>query len=169
MGIPISILVVSMSGTYDDTMVIVAVVIAVVVVMAMVAAYFYFFASGSSEIHAESSNRLVMQLSVLYSNDTMADLRVSMNNPESADFTDIYIKISDSYGYWNSAYFDSSGIAIIYIEDAKYTVEIQDLTGNGMLDNGEEMVINGGNNSVSGLTITLSIDGYSGSVETTIY
>ena len=101
------------------------------------------------------------------SNNTKATFEVSMANPTSADYTKVYISITDTSNVAGS-YLDSSGTATIYLGSAKYTVRILDMDGNNMISSGDEIVIDGGSNSVSGLTISISITGYSGTARTTV-
>ena len=112
---------------------------------------------------------LVMVLNYLptQSNDTKAALQVSMSNPTFAEYTSIHIILSGN-GYAEGSYFDPSGTTVIYLGSKQYKVSIVDIDGNNMLNTGDEIIIDGGSNRVGGLTVTISINGYSGQAQTTI-
>ena len=116
------------------------------------------------------TNKLIMSLTYASyeSNNTKAVLDVSMSSPSSASFDNVHITLVDTTGRTGSANLDSSGNAVIYLDSAEFRVSVIDIDGNGMLSDGDKIVIDGGSNSVSGLTVFVSIAGYSGNVEATI-
>ena len=119
----------------------------------------------------EASSPLSMSLQYEYSEstNTKAVLYVGMNIPSSASFDKVRVTLlnstTDSTG---SARLDSSGNAVIYLNSAEYRVSVIDVVGSEMLMSGDEIVIDGGSNSVSGLTVIVSIVGYSGNAQITI-
>jgi flagellin-like protein len=91
---------------------------------------------------------------------------VSMSTPTQADFTNVKITLKDANGNTigtAGTALDSSGSATI----GNYNVQVLDLNGNGKLDSGDELVIDGSANNadVAGITVYLYITGYSGNAQ----
>ena len=95
------------------------------------------------------------------STNTKAVFTVSMSTPSQADPTNVKITLKDSAGHTGSGNFGDT----ITVNGVGYTVTHLDLNGNGKLDSGDQIVINGGSHSVGGLTIYLYVTGYSGNAQ----
>ena len=103
------------------------------------------------------------------SNDTKAVLNIAMSIPPSADFQSVKIAlISSDLSSTESTVLDSEGRGTIYLNGAEYDIRVVDLDGDGMLSDGDMIVIDGNGNTVSGLTVILYISGFSGNVQMVI-
>ncbi len=97
------------------------------------------------------------------STGTKAVFTVSMSTPSQADPTQVTITLKDSAGNTGSG-----GFGTITVNGVDYTVTHLDLNGNGKLDSGDQIVIDGGTNSVAGMTVYLYVTGYSGNAQGTV-
>jgi len=116
-----------------------------------------------------TSSPLTMSLTynAQQSNETMAVFDVVMSHPSQASYTNVKITLKESSGNTIGTAgnaLNSTGVATF----GSYTVKVLDLNGNGKLDTGDQIVIEGGSNNVSGITIYIYITGYSGNVQATV-
>ncbi len=99
------------------------------------------------------------------SNETQAIFDVSMSQPSQASYTNVKITLK-SGSTSDSGTLNDKGWTNITINSKTYAIHVIDLNGNGKLDTGDQIVIDGHSgtswNKVNGLTIYIYITGYSG-------
>ncbi len=141
--------------------------ILMVAITVVLAATVYIMVAGMG---TGGTNKMIASLSYdqQQSNPTSGPvyLRVSMSNPSSAAFNKVTVVLTPATGTGGKTTLNTSGGGTITIGTTTYTVNVQDLDGNGQLSDGDMLVISGG--SLSGYTISISISGYSGNAQYTV-
>ena len=110
------------------------------------------------------------------SNDTRAVFDVSMTSPTQASFTSVKVNLQNASGGLGKAtvlkMVSNVPTATITIGTGTYaktyTVTVTDLNGNGKLDSGDQIILDGGKNSVAGFTIYIYVTGYTGHATQTV-
>ena len=95
------------------------------------------------------------------STSTKAVFGVTMNTPTQTDYSNVKITLKNSTGTYTIQLTGNSG------SSGDFSVQILDLNGNNKLDTGDELVISNAK-GVSGVTVYLYINGYSGNAQGTV-